>query len=144
MYKTIILLPLLYGCETWPLTLSDKRLKMFKNSAEENIWTYIEWKRGGRLTTIVPQPIWYIVHKLVVYYCIQWSTMFYTFISSKYFCRNWLCITLCSFSSVTYLSKNYHWKTAQIYCKISCSFGKYMEEIKCTLITTTRIFLTSK
>jgi hypothetical protein len=38
-YKTIILPVILYGCETWSLTLREEhRLGVFENSAEENIW----------------------------------------------------------------------------------------------------------
>jgi hypothetical protein len=30
----------LYGCETWSLTLREEhRLRVYENSAEENIWT---------------------------------------------------------------------------------------------------------
>jgi hypothetical protein len=30
----------LYGCETWSLTLREEhRLRVFENGAEENIWT---------------------------------------------------------------------------------------------------------
>jgi hypothetical protein len=40
IYKPIILPVALYGCETWSLTLREEnRLRMFKNSVEENIWT---------------------------------------------------------------------------------------------------------
>jgi hypothetical protein len=38
-YKTIILPVVLYGCETWSLTLMEEhRLRVFENRAEENIW----------------------------------------------------------------------------------------------------------
>jgi hypothetical protein len=40
MYKTVILPVVLYGCETWSLTLEEEhRLKVFENSVEEDIWT---------------------------------------------------------------------------------------------------------
>jgi hypothetical protein len=40
IYKTIILPVVLYGCETWSLTLREEhRLKVLDNGAEENIWT---------------------------------------------------------------------------------------------------------
>jgi hypothetical protein len=39
IYNTIILPVVLYGCETWSLTLrKEHRLRMFENGAEE-IWT---------------------------------------------------------------------------------------------------------
>jgi hypothetical protein len=39
IYKTLILPVLLYGCETWSLTLREEcRLRVFENSAEEDIW----------------------------------------------------------------------------------------------------------
>jgi len=39
LYKTINL-TVLYGCETWFLTLREKhRSRVFKNGAEENVWT---------------------------------------------------------------------------------------------------------
>jgi hypothetical protein len=40
IYKTIILPVVLYGCETWSLTLKEEhRLRVFENGAEEDIWT---------------------------------------------------------------------------------------------------------
>jgi hypothetical protein len=40
IYKTIILPMVLYGCETWSLTLREEhRLRVFENGAEEDIWT---------------------------------------------------------------------------------------------------------
>jgi hypothetical protein len=40
IYKTIILPVVLYGHETWPLTLREEhKLRAFENGAEENIWT---------------------------------------------------------------------------------------------------------
>ena len=40
IYRTIILPFVLYGCETWSLTLREERkLRVFENSVEENIWT---------------------------------------------------------------------------------------------------------
>jgi len=39
IFRTIILSVVLYGCETWSLTLrEERRLRVFKNSVEENIW----------------------------------------------------------------------------------------------------------
>ena len=39
IYRTIILPIVLYGCETWSLTLREERkLRVFENM-EENIWT---------------------------------------------------------------------------------------------------------
>jgi hypothetical protein len=39
IYKTIILPVVLYGCETWSLTLGEEyRLRVFENSVEEDIW----------------------------------------------------------------------------------------------------------
>jgi hypothetical protein len=43
IYKTIILPVVLYGCETWSLTLREEhKLRVF----EENIWTKEEWSDG--------------------------------------------------------------------------------------------------
>jgi hypothetical protein len=40
MYKTVILSVVLYGCETWSLTLGkEHRLRVLENSVEEDIWT---------------------------------------------------------------------------------------------------------
>jgi hypothetical protein len=39
IYKTIILPMVMYGCETWSLTLREEhRLRVFENGAEEDIW----------------------------------------------------------------------------------------------------------
>jgi hypothetical protein len=39
IYKTVILPVVLYGCETWSLTLGEEhRLRIFENSVED-IWT---------------------------------------------------------------------------------------------------------
>jgi hypothetical protein len=40
-YKTVILPVVLYGCETWSLTLrEERRLRVFEEqNAEEDIWT---------------------------------------------------------------------------------------------------------
>jgi hypothetical protein len=53
IYKTIILPVVLYGCETWSLTLRDEhRLRVFKNrvlgrifgcSGSMKYWEAIEW-----------------------------------------------------------------------------------------------------
>jgi hypothetical protein len=49
IYKTIILPSVLYGCETWPVTLREKhRLKVFEIRVLRNIWTE-EGGSGGRL-----------------------------------------------------------------------------------------------
>ena len=38
IYRTIILPVVLYGCETWSLTLSEEhRVRVFESSVEENI-----------------------------------------------------------------------------------------------------------
>ena len=38
IYRNIILPVVLYGCETWSLTLSEEhRLRVFESSVEENI-----------------------------------------------------------------------------------------------------------
>jgi hypothetical protein len=40
IYKTVIFPIVLYGCETWFLTLGEEhRLRVFENSVEEDIWT---------------------------------------------------------------------------------------------------------
>ena len=41
IYRTVILSFVLYGCETWSLTLREERkLKVFlEHGVEENIWT---------------------------------------------------------------------------------------------------------
>ena len=40
IYRTIILRVVLYGCETWSLTLQEERkLRVFEHGVEENIWT---------------------------------------------------------------------------------------------------------
>jgi len=48
IYRTIILPVVLYGCETWSLTLrEERRLRVFENSVlGENIWAYEE--RGNK------------------------------------------------------------------------------------------------
>jgi hypothetical protein len=39
IFKTIILLVVLYGCKTWPLTLREEhRLRVFKNSVLKRIF----------------------------------------------------------------------------------------------------------
>jgi hypothetical protein len=39
IYKTVILPVVLYGCETWSLTLGEEhRLRVFENNVEEDIW----------------------------------------------------------------------------------------------------------
>jgi len=39
IYKTIILPVVLYGCETWSLTLTEERRpRVFENGVEESIW----------------------------------------------------------------------------------------------------------
>jgi hypothetical protein len=39
IYKTIILLVVLYGCETWPLTLREEyRLRVFENRVLRRIF----------------------------------------------------------------------------------------------------------
>jgi len=42
IYRTIILPRVLYGCETWSLTLrEERRLREFENRAlRDNIWAY--------------------------------------------------------------------------------------------------------
>jgi hypothetical protein len=40
IYKTVTLPSVLYGCETWSLTLrEEQRLRVFENNVEEDIWT---------------------------------------------------------------------------------------------------------
>jgi hypothetical protein len=40
IYKTIILPVVLYGCETWSLTLrEERRLRVFEQDLEASIWT---------------------------------------------------------------------------------------------------------
>jgi hypothetical protein len=40
IYKTVISPVVLYGCETWSLTLREEhRLRVFENRVEEDIWT---------------------------------------------------------------------------------------------------------
>jgi hypothetical protein len=44
IYKTIILPVVLYGCETWSLTLREEhRQSIWEQGAEENIWTKEGW-----------------------------------------------------------------------------------------------------
>jgi hypothetical protein len=38
IHKTIILPVVLYGCETWPLTLWEEHKTVSEQGAEENIW----------------------------------------------------------------------------------------------------------
>jgi hypothetical protein len=39
IYKTVILPVVLYGCETWSLTLREElRMRVFENSVEEDTW----------------------------------------------------------------------------------------------------------
>ena len=38
MYRNIILPVVLYGCEIWLHMREECRLRVFKNSAEEDIW----------------------------------------------------------------------------------------------------------
>jgi hypothetical protein len=47
IYKTIILPVVLYGCETWSLTVREEhKLKVFENRSVENIWTKEGWSDG--------------------------------------------------------------------------------------------------
>jgi hypothetical protein len=48
IYKTIILSVVLYGCETWSLTLREehKLRGFYEQGVEENIWTKEEWSDG--------------------------------------------------------------------------------------------------
>jgi hypothetical protein len=49
--KTIILLVVLYGCETWPITLRDHQLRVFENKVLRRIfrpkWDDVtgEWRK---------------------------------------------------------------------------------------------------
>jgi hypothetical protein len=49
MYKTIMLPVVLYGCETWSLTLREKQTEgVWEQGAEEDIWTEEvtgEWRK---------------------------------------------------------------------------------------------------
>jgi hypothetical protein len=48
LYTTKILPVVLYGCETWYLTLREEhKLRVFENGAEENIWTEENRVEGG-------------------------------------------------------------------------------------------------
>ena len=48
IYRTIILPVVLYGCETWLLTLwEERKLRVFENGVEENIWTKEGRGNGG-------------------------------------------------------------------------------------------------
>ena len=39
IYRTIILPVMLYGCETWSLTLrEERRLRVFENSVDKSVW----------------------------------------------------------------------------------------------------------
>jgi hypothetical protein len=47
IYKTISLPVVLYGCETWSLTVREEhKLRLFENGAEENIWAKEGWSDG--------------------------------------------------------------------------------------------------
>jgi hypothetical protein len=48
IYKTIILPLVLYGCETWSLTVREEhKLRVFENKGvEENTWTKEGWSNG--------------------------------------------------------------------------------------------------
>jgi hypothetical protein len=40
IYKTMVLPAVLYGSETWSLTLREEhRLRVFENGANEDVWT---------------------------------------------------------------------------------------------------------
>jgi hypothetical protein len=40
IYKTAVMPLVLYGCETWSLTVREEhKLRVFENGVEENIWT---------------------------------------------------------------------------------------------------------
>jgi hypothetical protein len=46
IYKTVILPVVLYGCETWSVTLREEhRLRVFENIVEEDIWTLMRGRR---------------------------------------------------------------------------------------------------
>jgi len=48
IYRTIILLVVLYGCETWSLILRvAHRLRVLENSVEENICAWVEQVEKG-------------------------------------------------------------------------------------------------
>jgi hypothetical protein len=47
IYKTIILLVVIYGCETWSLTVREEHnLWVLEQVVEENIWTKEGWSDG--------------------------------------------------------------------------------------------------
>jgi hypothetical protein len=47
IYKNIILPVVLYGCETWSLTVREEhKLKALENGVEENIWIKERWSDG--------------------------------------------------------------------------------------------------
>jgi hypothetical protein len=47
IYRTINLTVVLYGCETWSLTLSKEQTEgVWEQGAEENIWTEERWSDG--------------------------------------------------------------------------------------------------
>jgi hypothetical protein len=50
IYKTIILLVVLYGCDTWTLTLKDNGLRVFKYRVLRRIFGYLDLRdrSGGR------------------------------------------------------------------------------------------------
>jgi hypothetical protein len=45
MYKTIILLAVLYGCETWSLTPEEHRLRVFENRVVRRMFEP-QWEAG--------------------------------------------------------------------------------------------------
>jgi len=48
IYRIVILPVVLYRCETWSLTLREERkLRVFENGVEENIWTQEGGGNGG-------------------------------------------------------------------------------------------------
>jgi hypothetical protein len=47
IYKTIILPVVLYGCETWSLTVRvEHKLSVWEQGVEENIWAKEGWSDG--------------------------------------------------------------------------------------------------
>jgi hypothetical protein len=51
IYKTIILLVVLYGCETWSLTLMEELEGVGEQSSEKNIWT-LEGQSNRRMEEV--------------------------------------------------------------------------------------------
>jgi len=46
IYTTVVLPVVLYGCETWCVTLwEEQRLSVFKNGLLRNIWALEEWRK---------------------------------------------------------------------------------------------------